>query len=221
MSFSVNASVDFPLGFNYYSGITGAINAMAPSGFTNIEDALAQSAQSKGLQPDQQRKQFLLLFTDGVPNAFRGNFLTNNRAYDGVVRCNQNLCNTGGISPTLYDPASGADMGVPTTPTGDGTAGTTKWGILDTYPLSGQSLDMYVGSVSNRLSIQHAANIKASGATIYVVGLGIEGSSDYNRDLLVTLSSGENGFYYNTPDSRELSSIFQGIAKDIKLRLVR
>ncbi len=219
ISFSVNATVDFPLDYNYYSGITSAVNNLSASGFTNIEDALAQSIQSKGLQPDQQRQQFLVLMTDGVPNAFRGNFLRNNTTYDGVVRCDDDLCDNG-IAPTLFDPQSGADMGVSATPIGDGTGATTRWEIFDAYPLAGRSLDTYAGDMSSGLSVQHATDIKNLGVTIYVVGLGTEGAPNYNKNLLVTLSSGE-GFYYNTPDSQELSAIFQEIAKDIKLRLVQ
>lgn len=220
ISFSLNVTVDFALASDFYSGITSAINGMSANGNTNIEDALARSIQSGGLQPDQQRKQFVVLFTDGVPNAFRGDFWTQSTTYDAVVRCSDNLC-TSSISPDLFDPVSGADLGVNAIPVGDGTGSTTRWGMFDVYPLLGRSLNTYVHDTSRDLAVQNSTNIKNRGITVYVVGLGAEGASDYDRSLLVTISSGEEGFYYNTPDSGELSSIFQAIAKDIKLRLVQ
>jgi Flp pilus assembly protein TadG len=220
ISFSQNVTVDFPLDNDFYSGVTNVINGLTANGNTNIEDALAQSIQDKGFQSGGQRKQFLLLFTDGVPNALRGDFWTQGTRYDGVVKCSDNLC-AWGISPDLFDPTSGADLGVDATPVGDGTGATTRWGVFDAYPRSGRTLNAYVSQTSKDMSVRNAKNIKDQGVTIYVVGLGTEGASDYDKNLLVTISSGESAFYYNTPDSGKLSSIFQAIAKDIKLRLVQ
>ncbi len=60
--------------------------------------------------------------------------------------------------------------------------------------------------------------LKDKGIKIYVVGLGTDDEID--KDFLKALSSGED-YTYITPNSSELESIFNKIAKEIKLRLVQ
>ena len=61
-----------------------------PRGGTNTEDALAQAAalpwlDQSGLPPNERGKQVVVLFSDGNPSAFRGQFKHKNSNYDGVA----------------------------------------------------------------------------------------------------------------------------------------
>lgn len=87
---------------NFFSPISSAINAMAATGATNAEDALAQAA---GALPDQSGypaanrvQQFMIFFTDGRPTAFRSAFKKNNTSYDRVVMVTGNCDSACGSS---------------------------------------------------------------------------------------------------------------------------
>jgi hypothetical protein len=62
----------------------------------------------------------------------------------------------------------------------------------------------------------NAQVLKNRGIMIYIIGLG----SDVNKVVLGNIASGPT-FEYYAPDSSDLQSIFDAIAKDIKLRLTQ
>lgn len=227
VSYSVGCTIDPPSGYhlgnNFYNGIKTAIEAMTASGNTDIADALNLSITSTyGLQPVVGRKQFLVLFTDGVPNVLRSNFRRNGTARDAAVKCNDNYCaSSSGIYTYLIDQNTGADTSILSMPTGSGAGATTYWKIFETYPsgysnpVSSNRLATYIKNTSRALSVEYANTIKGRDILVYVVGLG----ADADESFLKSLASGDV-FYYHAPTSDQLEAIFRAIAKDIKLRLV-
>ena len=140
--------------------MTTKINAMnALTGkrdVTNAEDSIDRSddqaaggfTDQTGVPGDQRVQQYLIFFTDGNPNAFRGTFTYNGRQYDAVAyaegtngACTGHIC---GSDRNLCDPITGNSIGVPALPTGNGsTATSTKWDVFLQYPVPGY------GPVSN------------------------------------------------------------------------
>jgi Flp pilus assembly protein TadG len=239
ISFNSAVTVNFPLGTNYVSGMTSAIAGMNASGGTNSEDALAQSYGPKGFTDqtgvpgNQQVQQFLLFFTDGQPTAFRGGFTYNGANYDGVAQVlslNPQLSDCYQVDNMLYDPISGNPGTVPAIPTGDGTSysHTTKWQVFAQYPVPGYPpnanvpnnpygpLPTYVCTTGRSLAIDQAQILKNRSVKIYTIGLG----TSIDKTFLSQVASGST-FEYYAPTSSDLLSIFNLIAKDIKLRLVQ
>lgn len=169
VSFATGVSLRAPA-TNFFTPLTNSINAMAATGATNAEDALAQA---NSVFPDQRPvpranriQQFIIFFTDGRPTAFRSTFRKNNTTYDRVVMVTGNCdtsCGSGGCN--IYD-----RMGYPNNeildqttpynpiPTGDGLPTgstvcrsgfpprgylTTRWGSFATYPVSGMGNEAY------------------------------------------------------------------------------
>jgi hypothetical protein len=246
ISFATGVTVDVALGNNYVTSMTSAINKMNATGGTNAEDALAQTMGPKGLAdqtavaPDKRVQQFVIFFTDGNPTAFRGNFTYRSTGYDGVAVVKSTSgtsdCNT--VADDLYDPNTGNDLAVPAIPTGDGKVngskcgGTpgTKWQMFTKYPVPGYSdpdtcgvpitpfgpLSNYVCTTGRSLAVEQAQLLKNRFAKIYTIGLGV----GIDKAFLSQVSSGPTYEYY-APSSSDLQSIFNAIAKDIKLRLVQ
>ncbi len=243
ISFNSAVTVNSPLGTNYVSGMTSAIAALNATGGTNSEDALAQSYGPKGFTDqtgvpgNQQVQQFVLFFTDGQPTAFRGNFTYNGVSYDGVAQVlslNPQLSDCYEVDNYLYDPNSTTNSYltplVPAVPTGDGTSysHTTKWQVFAQYPVPGYPpngnvpntpygpLPTYVCTTGRSLAIDQAQILKNRSVKIYTIGLG----TSIDRTFLSQVASGST-FEYYAPTSSDLLSIFNLIAKDIKLRLVQ
>jgi Mg-chelatase subunit ChlD len=148
-------------------------------------------------------------------------------------------------SPTVPPYVQGAQMGPAafglSAYTGDGRpqgqsqsgcihADTTKWDIFYTGygPVPGyakdacnipqQDLALYTCATARQMALAKAQELKDKGIKIYVVGLGSD--MDIDKDFLQQISSGAK-YTYTTQDSGELAGIFNKIAKDIKLRLVK
>ena len=66
------------------------------------------------------------------------------------------------------------------------------------------------------MAMDFAQELKDKNIKIYVIGLG-NIREDYLRSIA---SDPDDVFFHVTPDSRDLESIFNTIAKEIKLRLV-
>jgi Flp pilus assembly protein TadG len=104
ISFATGVKVDFPLGNNYVTPMTSAINNMSAIGATNAEDALAQSYGSSGLTdqtgvaPDKRVQQFVIFFTDGNPTAFRGTF-----KHEGTDNIDAVVAGTGQTCDNVYN----------------------------------------------------------------------------------------------------------------------
>ena len=121
---------------------------------------------------------------------------------------------------------------------------TTRWYVFEDYPVEGHGplecyiprvnlerggrrpnytysirsvtapLSTYVCDTARQMALDHAEELKDGYIKIYTIGLG-----NVDRDFLGQLASGDDFAYY-APSSGELLSIFNHIAKEIKLRLV-
>jgi hypothetical protein len=135
---------------------------------------------------------------------------------------------------------------LPPTPTGDGNKTSvapltncgspynrylnTKWNIFGDakYGLPGYSpvqctipesvLAPYICNTAKKMAIDHAQELKDKGIMIYIIGL--EGNGGVDHVFLGQVASGPT-FEYYAPTSDKLEALFNAIAKEIKLRLVR
>ena len=248
VTFASGVKVDYALDHYFHSPMVTAVNNLSANGWTNVEDALQRAAvepgftDQTGLPGDQLVDQFLILFSDGNPTAFRGEFTRNGTKYDAVVSQSSSTYASlydpdmhhasiyvDGSSLRAYQSGDGLPLGVSIC---GGTYLSTKWEILadDTYgihtfpSLSGsdplqcglntEDLSDYVKHTAKSLSIARAQVLKEMGVKIYTIGLGA-----VDQSFLAAISSGED-FRYYTPNSDELQSLFQQIANDMKLRLI-
>jgi hypothetical protein len=249
ISFSFAVRVDRAMGNNFVSAMKTAIDNMNATGATNTEDAIDQSDGPGGFRdqtntpPDQRLQQFLIFFSDGMPTAFRNNFRYRNQIYDavGVVYNNctsYDRSNRPDVVDDLYRPDTGSAMGLSSMPTGDGlyrtnegrtprtvctgscgrNESTTRWtGVTTTCCMSERTLYGLACDQARSRAVAHAQELKDHGIKIYCIGLGT--GSDIDPAFLRSLSSG-SGYTYITPDSNQLRTLFQEVAKQIKLRLV-
>jgi hypothetical protein len=136
--------------------------------------------------------------------------------------------------------SEGSWLGISATPTGDGLpksvsacgAGrsTTKWDMYnppgspvpgfgpDTCYIPTANVILHTCTLARNLTLYQAQVLKDKGIKIYVIGLG--SGDEIDADFLRQISSGDR-FVYITPNAGDLQSIFNAVAKDIKLRLVK
>jgi hypothetical protein len=200
-----------------------------------------------GVPPANQRfAQFVVFFTDGMPTALRDQFRYNGQLFDGVVygvgSSGHANCMTSdypymSVNNTLTRPdGSGTYPGVNPATTGDGRsvgasacAGlNTKWNILEPLPVPGYAAEHcsipmnrllpHFCDLTRQLALRNAQTLKDSGILIYVIGLGNAGQ--INQNFLTSLSSGAQ-FTYIAPTPADLATVFNQIARAIRLRLVR
>jgi len=245
-------SVDCPCQTNFVSCMEQRIYHIHAGGTTNIEDALDQAdgpqgfTDQTGIPGDQRVRQFVIFFTDGLANKFRGKFTyMGGKPFDAVPF----------TDGTLHDPITGSTLsGVSALPTGDGdgkedattsplctgcaSCHNTKWHVFSDrhvfhdYPVPGYgaeycgipqsalTLTGWWGSTARGMAIEHAQELKDkyglnNGIIIYTIGLG-----SVDKDFLGQVASGPKYEYY-TPTPDQLEAIFNAIAQEIKLRLVR
>jgi Mg-chelatase subunit ChlD len=243
ISFATSVKVERPLGTNFVAPMKAAIDAMVSAGHTNPEDALDQAdgpqgfTDQHGVPAESRVQQFVVFFSDGRPNTFRGLFKNRGTTYDAVAYCELN-CDPGDqndVHPYLWRPDREQQLPVPALPTGDGegppsrcgaAAVTTRWYILDAYPVPGYGpqdcripvtpLGNHVCDLASFLAVQHAQELKDAGVTVFAIGLGTR----INTDFLGKLATGPE-LVYIAPTSDQLQAIFQRVAQDIKLRLVQ
>ncbi len=271
ISFAKGVTVDVSLRNNFVSAMTNAIDDMEAGGYTNAEDAIDRAdgpsgfTDFSGLPGDQWRQQYLIFFSDGNPNTFRGRFKYKGVDYDAVVNGTGNFCDE--VDTRLANPDTGNNLSNPSIDprlTGDGNTFaasacrqypellTTRWYVFEDYPLAGHGtqdcfiavetgqdiqyddeddewyvrnsahiqtpLSGYVCTTAKQMAVDHAQELKDRGVIIYAVGF--IGSGGVNEEYLADIASGPD-LVYVTPDSGELQTIFNKIAKDIKLRLVQ
>ncbi len=215
--------------------------ADGPGGFTD----------QTGMSGDEIVKQYLIFFSDGNPTAFRGTFTRNGNDYDAVgyaADWNISLMNPSEqfqyLSVKQYETGDGLSSGSTVCQAGNPPEGysNTKWGVLDDaeYGVNGYSefsdvyysdllnttnpeicsVSMwrgrdYVQAITKQMAIDHAQELKDSGIKIYTIGLG-----SIDQSFLSRIASGSTYEYY-AADSGELTSLFQQIAANISLRLVK
>jgi len=270
ISFAKGVTVNVSLRTNFVSSMRTAINDMSANGYTNAEDAIDRADGPSGftdqssLPGDQRRQQYLIFFSDGNPNSFRGTFKYKGVNYDAVANGTGNFCDE--VDTRLGHPDTGNNLDPSIDPrlTGDGNIFatstctqypplvTTRWYVFEDYPLAGHAaqdcfiaveegrdvrydededewyvrssakiqnpLSGYICETAKQMAVDHAAELKANNIVIYAIGF--TGSGGVNEEYLADIASGPE-LLYVTPDSDELEAIFNTIAKDIKLRLVR
>ena len=242
VSFATSSVVDRPMGSNFVTPMKNSIDAMNASGATNPADALAKAGgpsgftDQTGLPPERRKAQFLVFFSDGRPTAFRGLFLKSGNTYDAVA-CVTGNCEAGDGGTTytnMGNPNQETWLGIDPTRTGDGKAvasacgnnNSTRWYAFDTEPVPGYAPTACNIPVSTKLHDQvcnlasghalvQATVLKNRGVVIYSIGLGTTNSA-----FLTALATGPDQVYI-APSSDQLRSIFQKIAKEIKLRMVQ
>ncbi len=215
--------------------------ADGPSGFTD----------QTGIPGDQRVQQYLIFFSDGNPTAFRADFTRNGTDYDAVgyaanwdIKLMDPNVQFTYLNVKQYKTGDGKTTSTTACQSGSPLAGysNTKWHILDdlTYGVTGYSdflgvyysdllgttdpekCDLnknngkaYVEAITKQMAIDHAQEIKDKGIKIYTIGLG-----SVDQNFLSQIASGP-GFEYFAPTSAELKNLFQKIATNIKLRLVK
>ncbi len=232
------------LGESVASVVTGIQN-MNAAGWSTLEAALDQAAGPNGLPdqsalaPEDRAPQYLILFTDGVPTGFRGSFLYQGVAYDGVVGAScDDPTNGYPLDNELWSPTHEGAIALRSIyPTGDGllasacgTSNTVRWFVLDTNPVPGYAstacgipgpltglgivgpLAAHVCDLAHQLALDHAATLKNRGVRIFTVRVGQAGAalSAQIRDLLAQIASSP-GDYYEWNGSANLLPIFQAI----------
>jgi Flp pilus assembly protein TadG len=241
ITYATGVQMPFPLGNNFVNLMKTQIDAMTipPSGDrdTNMEDAIDQTDGSggftdqSGLTGDVRVQQFVLFFTDGIANAFRGDFTRDGTTYEGVI---PDPYDVDWNTQLLHHPNTGQPIsGLYFKPTGDGMPQATTtcswpntmWNIFLTFPVPGYPspycnipnsvLQSYVVNTARQLAVNHAQELKDKGIQIYIIGLG-----SVDRTFLGKIASG-SAFEYYAPTSDQLEAIFNAIAKEIKLRLVK
>ncbi|HYM80297.1 MAG TPA: vWA domain-containing protein [Candidatus Limnocylindria bacterium] len=243
VSFATSVQLERPIGINYVTPMKSAIDAMNATGHTNPEDALDRAdgpggfADQSALAPENRIQQFLVFFSDGRPNTFRGTFRSDNTTYDATA-CVDGNCDPGDPTPTnpsLHRTDIEQSIAVPSTPTGDGVFPasacgtgmvTTKWQIFNTRPVPGYAPDAcdipdpdlgsHICNLAATMAIEHAQELKDKGIIFYSIGLGTR----INSNFLEALASSPAQVFM-APTSDELQAIFQRVAQDIKLRLVQ
>lgn len=242
VSFATSVKIERALGTNFVAPMKTAIDGMAANGWTNAEDAIHQADGPSGFTdqtgvPMQDRtKQFLVFFSDGRPNVFRGLFRNKGAIFDALVRVGGGNCDPGDnnqVALKLMNPANGNDLAINSRPTGDGVLPskcgaatvTTRWYALDLDPVPGYppdacgipepTLHNHLCSVAEALAVDHAKAMKDEGVTVFTIGLGAR----INSGFLEAVASGPDQVYM-VPTSSDLQAIFQKVARDIKLRLV-
>lgn len=195
------------------------------------------------LPANERTRQVVILFSDGNPTGFRAQFKRSGADLDAVALLHNgeppaNVWGSFGQHDTQVNyfgsnvdklgdgKSSGSACGV-----GD----TTKWYIFDdpTYgisaygqsPMTGYSSPYCTGVepaglvdytiwLTRQMAIDHAAELKAMGITVYTIGLG-----SVDQTFLETLAT-DTAHAYFANDPADLEGIFQAIANELKLILV-
>lgn len=240
ITFARSSLVDHTLGTNFVTPMKAKIDAIVANGNTNPEDAIDKAdgpgglTDQSGIPRSARIKQFVVFFSDGRPNAFRGLFRYRGNLIDAVV-CGNGNCDFGTSAPNdqLWRHDREQSIAIDPRRTGDGLlAGSrcgnifsVRWMVFDPYPVPGygpttcnipsDDLGAYICAMARDFAVQHARELKDDDITVYAVGLG----ELINRDFLEDLASSPDQVYI-APTSGDLQSLFQKIAQDIKLRLV-
>jgi Mg-chelatase subunit ChlD len=224
------------------NGSTNTEDALAQaSGPGGFSEYLIESSEPRA-------QQYVILFSDGSPTAFRARDAYPFKR-DGYTIDNAVVTNRSSDTATLFDSDTGESLGVRQYQMGDGlpiggtqcVTGsppveylTTKWGTLEDPVYGIQSyepmaevdpeacpgvapamLGSYVQQTARQMALDRAQDLKNQGVRIYIVGLGA-----IDQAFLSEIASGID-FEFYTSDPSGLTQIFQQIATNIKLRLVR
>jgi hypothetical protein len=251
ISFATSVTVNRPLGVNYVSPMTTAINGLNADGATNPEDALIQAigplgfTDQTGVPGDQRIQQFLIFFSDGRPTAFRGSFLNNNTPYDGVgcVTGNCEVDHNGNpdggaynllgkpsveaFYPTSLRPNStGNGIAKANCGNGNGNVYTTRWYAFDASPVPGYAATaecILDRPLHDQICSLASGMALGNASTIKNRRITIYtiGLGGYVNSTFMRALASGPTLYYNAPTSGQLQALFQQVAQEIKLRLVQ
>ena len=247
ITFATGVQIPFPLDTDFVFDMTNDIGNLNANGGTNTEDALGQAVNlpwepgQLALPANERTRQVLILFSDGNPSGFRGQFRMGGSDVD-AVGLNTTDGNVYDRLGDTYDQATYFGGNVrrsgdgKTSGSACGSSTTTKWYIMDDpvygvnapgSPIAGGysapwcflpqpdgDFATYENWLVQQMAIDHAAELKAMGIEIYTIGLGA-----IDPVFLTTLATDvDHTFFANDPS--ELEGIFQEIANKLKLILV-
>ena len=249
LTFATGVQTPFPLDTDFVFDVTNQIAATVAAGGTNTEDALGQ-AVNLGWEPgqlavpvNQRTQQVVILFSDGNPTGFRGQFKKNGADLDAVV-----LLHNGEPPANVWGQFGQHDVqvnyfGTLADKLGDGKSSgtacssgdTTEWKVFDDpkygisqygqSPMTGYSTPYCNGTeppglvdytiwVTRQMAIDHAAELKALGIIVYTIGYGA-----VDAGFMTTLAT-DPAHAFTAATSVDLTGIFQTIANELKLILV-
>ncbi len=204
-----------------------------------------------GVPGEDLVKQYMIFFSDGNPTAFRNDFTRDGQDYDAVgyayssdIKLMKHDEQYTYWNVQQYKTGDGKTTGSTLCKSGDPLTGysNTKWHVLEdlTYGVNGYSafgdvyytdlLDTtdpekcniskskmrnYVEAINMQMAIDHAQELKDKGIQIYTVGFG-----SVNTSFMGAIASGPAFEYFALTES-QLKELFQKIATNIKLRLVK
>ena len=200
--------------------------------------------------PEEDKvQQFLVFFSDGQPTAFRGTFTRDGNPYDKVAYVadddDWNLMEPDEqfqwSSVRQYETGDGLPTGSTACQSSGSGYSTTKWEVLSdpvygvnsvTHPeyssivgttdplkckINKTNMKNYARELVEQMAIDHAQELKDAGVEIYTVGMG-----SVDPTFLAQIASGPSYEYLSTTSTgSDLTSLFQKIAANIKLRLVQ
>jgi len=237
ISFASNATIDVPIGYNFITPITNAVNAMKIAGGTfgpgGLTNAKTQN-DSVAVLPGQNTVKVVVYFTDGYVNTIQDKL-----SCSGTLT----LCNYGeydsGNWVDVFDPTSGTSLatydGVSSwTPSNTCLKNVTKF----TSAINGQLKSLNRTNVTadaqyRALQTATAMRTENPGMYIYSIGLGNSVDQAFLQQIANDPASstydptqpvGQAVFASNCPSSQcsaELQQVFQTIAAKILLRLTQ
>jgi Flp pilus assembly protein TadG len=237
ISFASNATIDVPIGYNFITPITNAVNAMKIAGGTfgpgGLTNAKTQN-DSVAVLPGQNTVKVVVYFTDGYVNNIQDKL-----SCSGTLT----LYNYGGYDSgnwvDVFDPTSGTSLatydGVSSwTPSNTCLKNVTKF----TSAINGQLKSLNRTNVTadaqyRALQTATAMRTENPGMYIYSIGLGNSVDQAFLQQIANDPASstydptqpvGQAVFASNCPSSQcsaELQQVFQTIAAKILLRLTQ
>ncbi len=248
ISFATGVQTPVALDHDFVFDMTNEIANLNAVGGTNTEDALGTAVNlpwepgQLALPANERTRQVVILFSDGNPSGFKGQFKMGGSDVT-AVGLNSTDGNVYNLIGDTYDQAT--YFGSNAKFSGDGkTSGsacggaqqTTKWYIMDDpvygvnapdSPIAGTysapycfvsqpdaNFKDYQAWLVKEMAIDHAAQLKAMGIDVYTIGLGA-----IDQAFLSTLAT-DAGHAYFANDPADLEGIFQAIANELKLILV-
>jgi hypothetical protein len=201
ISFASHARVDVAMTQPFKTSIKSAAGAITFNGFTCSDQGLENARQQNDavlVVPGQPVTKIIVFFTDGLANTFQYTF----------------NCGIRNIAEdrSLYNPNTGASSGAgctvpPTIPSIDGTTTVT----------TASSAQMEAEAAKRAYAVANQA--RASGNTIYSIGLGLVTNPDFLKTVAndptgPTFDPGQpSGLSVTATNSSQLQAVFEQIAQ--------
>lgn len=238
VSFASNATVDVPIGYNFITPITSAINAINWGGGTFGPGGLTLAKAQNDSVPvltGQNVVKVVVYFTDGHVNTIQDTF--NCTSTLGATLYNYGGYDSGS-NVDFFNPTDGTDWGhvdsngnPPHTPSPDCTGVTTFTSQIDGSQKSFTRSNVTADAQARALATANA--MLSEGMYVYSIGLGTGVDQTFLKEIAndpssptynASLPQGEAFFASNCPSSScnaEMQQLFQTIASRILLRLTQ